>query len=129
MPLADYPICMHQSLWLKIISKVKSSSLQLRMIGKRQGEKILQILFYIAQQKHCVAYLKIPRRWSLQAKNAFSSKQSRMEVIHEHFHGRCGDACSGEWLKCALEVLQEMIFIYPPCFSTAVLFLRWNGQY
>ena len=74
MPLADYPICMHQSSWLKIISKVKSSSLQLPLNGKRQGEKILQILFYIAQQKHCVTYLKIPRRWSLQAKKAFFLK-------------------------------------------------------
>ena len=47
------------------------------------------------------------RRWSLQAKKAFSSKQTRMEVIHEHSHGRCGDSCSREWLNCDLEVLQE----------------------
>ena len=41
-----------------------------------------------------------------------------MKVIHEHFHGRCADSCSGEWLNCALEVFQENN-IYPPYFSTA----------
>ena len=50
--LRDYPIWMYQSLWLKIISKVKPSSLQLLMNRKRQGKKILQILFYLAQRTH-----------------------------------------------------------------------------
>ena len=50
--LADYPAWMHQSLWLKTISKVKPSSLQLLMNRKRQGKKILQILLYLAQRKH-----------------------------------------------------------------------------
>ena len=39
--LADYPIWMYQSLWLKIISKVKLCSLQLLMNRKRQGKKDL----------------------------------------------------------------------------------------
>ena len=46
--LADYPIWMYQNLWLKIKSKVKSSSLQLLMNGKKKGKKILQIFFYLA---------------------------------------------------------------------------------
>ena len=41
--LTDYLIWMYQSLWSKIISKVKLSSLQLLMNRKRQGKKILQI--------------------------------------------------------------------------------------
>ena len=48
--LAHYPIWMYQSLWLKIISKVKPSSLQLLMNRKKQRKKFLQILFYIAQR-------------------------------------------------------------------------------
>ena len=33
---------------------------------KKAREKDLQILFYLAQQKHWVTYLKILGRWSLQ---------------------------------------------------------------
>ena len=43
-------------------------------------------------------------------------------------HGRCIESCSGEWLNCALEVLQENN-IYLPYFSTAVLILSWNRQH
>ena len=50
--IADYLIWTYQNLWLKIISKGKLSSLQLMMNRKRQGKKILQILFYLTQQKH-----------------------------------------------------------------------------
>ena len=70
--LADYPVWMYQSLWSKIISKVKPGSLQLLMNRKRQGKKILQSLFYLAQLKHWVTYLKIPGRWSQQAKKFFA---------------------------------------------------------
>ena len=65
--------------------------------------------------------MKIPRRWSLQAKKRFCSKQTHMKVIQEHSHWRCADFC-GELLNCALEVLQENN-ICPPYFSTAVLTL------
>ena len=56
------------------------------------------------------------------SKKVFCSKQIRMEMIHEHSHGRCANSCSEEWLNCALEVLQYND-IYPPYFSTAVLIL------
>ena len=42
-----------------------------------------------------------------------------MEVIHEHSHKSCANSCNGEWLNCALDVLQENI-IYAPFFSAAV---------
>ena len=38
------------------------------------------------------------------------------------------DFCNGEWLNCALEVLQENN-IYPSYFSTVVLILNSNRQY
>ena len=60
--------------------------------------------------------------WKMESasKKVFCSKQTRMEVIHEHSHERCADSCSEEGLSCALEVLQEND-IYSPCFSIAVL--------
>ena len=47
--------------------------------------------------------------WKMESaiKKCFCSKQTRMEVIYEHSLGRCADSCSGVWLNCALEVLQE----------------------
>ena len=47
--------------------------------------------------------------WKMESasKKVFCPKQTSMEVIQEHSHGRCIDSCSGEWLNCALEVLQE----------------------
>ena len=49
---------------------------------KKAGKKILQILFYLAQQKHWVTYLKIPGRWSLQVKTFFAqNKPARMWFI------------------------------------------------
>ena len=127
--LADYPIEMYQSLWWKIISKVKLSFLQLLMNRKRQGKKIMHILFYLAQQKHWVTYLNIPGRWNLKAKKAFNSKQTRMKVIHEHSHESCADFCNTEWLNRALEVLQENN-IYPLYFSAAVrkIFQMGHGK-
>ena len=101
--LTDYPIWMYQSLLLKIISKVKTSSLQVLMNRKRQGKKVLQILFYLPQRTYWVTYLKIPGRWSLQGKKFFAQDKHA---------GRCTDSCSKEWLNCALEDLQETMFHY-----------------
>ena len=61
-------------------------------------------------------------------KKVFCSKQTRMEVIHWHSHGRCADSYSEEWLNFALEVLKEND-IYPPYFSIAVFILNRNRQY
>ena len=126
--LADYPVWIYQSLSLKIISKVKPSSLQVLTNRNRHGKNILQILFYLAQWTHWMTYLKICT-WKMESasKNVFCSKQTRIEVIHEHSHGRCVDSCSEEWLNCALEVLQEKD-IYLPYFSTAVVILSWNSS-
>ena len=54
--LADYLIWLYQSLWLKITSKVKPTSLQLLINRKKQWKKILKILIYFAQRTH---YLNI----------------------------------------------------------------------
>ena len=95
---------------------------------KKTGKKILQILFYFAQQRHWMTYLKVIGRWSLQAKKFFCSRQTHMEVIHEHSHGWCAGSCSKEWFNCALDLLQEN-YIYPTYFSTAVLTFNWNRQW
>ena len=50
--LTDDPVWIYQSLWCKLISKMKPSYLQLLMNRKRQGKKIFQILFYLAQRTH-----------------------------------------------------------------------------
>ena len=42
-----------------------------------------------------------------------------MEVTHEHSRKSCADSCNGEWLNCALDVLQDNN-IYAPLFSAAV---------
>ena len=104
---ANYLIRVHQSFWLKIILKVKPSSLQLLMNRKRLRKNILQILLYLPQLKHWVTYLKISGR----------CLKRGGKVIHEHSHASWTDSCNGEWLNCALEVLQENI--YPPYFSAA----------
>ena len=43
--LAGYPVQMYQSLWLKIISKGKPSSLQLLMNSKKQGKRSCKFCF------------------------------------------------------------------------------------
>ena len=57
----------------------------------------------------------------------FCSKQTYMEVTHEHSHKSCADSCNAKWLNWALEVLQENN-IYPPYFSAAVQELLQMGH-
>ena len=73
---------------------------------KKAGKKIFQILFYLAQRKQWVTYLKDGGRWGT-SKKVFYSKQTWkwfMSIL-------IGDVkrllYSGEWLNCALEILQE----------------------
>ena len=73
--IADYLIWTYQNLWLKIISKGKLSSLRLMMNRKRQGKKILQILFYLTQQKHRATYLKVLGTRRRQAKIFFAQNK------------------------------------------------------
>ena len=120
--LRDFPIWMYQSLWLKMISKVKLSSIQLLMNRKKAGKKDLAN-FVLPHSTNALSYL-LENTWKMESasKKIFYSKQTRMELIHEHSHGRCADSFSEEWSNCALEVLQEND-IYPPYFSTAGLIL------
>ena len=48
--------------------------------------------------------------WKMESasKKVFRSKQTCIEVIHEHFHIGCADSYSEEWLNCVLEVLQDL---------------------
>ena len=97
---------MHQSLWLKIISKVKANSLELLMNRKRQGKKILK--FFLSRSIKALSdLLENTCKMDSGSKKVFCSKQTRMEVIHDHSPRRCADSCSGKWLNCALEVIQE----------------------
>ena len=66
--------------------------------------------------------LENTRKMESASEKDFGSKQTRMEVIHVHSHGRCAYSCSEEWLNCPLKVLQEND-IYPQYFSTVVLIL------
>ena len=89
---------------------------------KKAGKKDLAN-FVLPRSTNALSDL-LENTWKMESasKNVFCSKQTRMEMIHEHSHGRCADSCSEEWLNCALEALQEND-IYPPYFSTAVLIL------
>ena len=42
---------------------------------KKARKKDLQMLFYVVQWTHWVTYLKIPGRWSLQAKKFFAQNK------------------------------------------------------
>ena len=48
--------------------------------------------------------------WKMESasKKVFRSKQTCIEVIHEHSHIERAGSCSEEWLNCVLEVLQEL---------------------
>ena len=96
---------------------MKLSSLQLLMNRKRQGKRS-----YFVLSRSTKALSDLPENtWKMESasKKVFCSKETCMEVIHEHFHESCWDSCNWEWLNCALEVLQEN-HIYPPYFSAAV---------
>ena len=84
---------------------------------KKSGKKDPAMLLYLLQQKHWVTYFKILERSILQSKKVFLSKQTHMDVIHEHSHERCADSCRGERLNCALEVLHENYIYLSPIYQ------------
>ena len=91
---------------------------------QKKAEKKDLSNFVLPQSTNGLSDLLEIYSWKMESasKKAFCSKQTHMEVIHEHSYGRCADSYSEEWLNCALEFLQEND-IYPPYFSTTVLIL------
>ena len=77
-----------------------------KLFAIADGKKIL--LFFLFRSMKALSDL-LENTWEMESasKKVFCSKETYMEVIHEHSHGRCADSCSGVWLNCALEVLQE----------------------
>ena len=67
--LADYQIWMYQSLWLKIISKVKPRNW---WTENSREKKSTNFCFILLNKNIEMTYLKIPRQWSLQAKKCLS---------------------------------------------------------
>ena len=102
--------------------KIETELFAIAAEQKKAGKKDLAN-FVLLCSTNALSHL-LENTWEMESgsKKGFCSKQTSMEVIHEHSHGRCADSCSEEWLNCALEVLQEND-IYPPYFSTAVLIL------
>ena len=124
--LADYPIWVYQSLWSKIISKVKPSSLQLLMNRKMLGKRPFKFCFISLSKSVKWLFWKYWKTKSA-SRNVSLSKQTCMEVIREHSHENRADSCNGKWLNCALAVLQENN-IYPPYSSAAVRKLLQLGH-
>ena len=117
--LADYPIWVYQEF---IVENNIKSEIELFAIAdeqKKAGKKDLA-KFVLSRSTKALGDL-LENTWKMESTGAkvFRSKQIRMEVIHEYSRESCADSCSGEWLNCVLEVLQEKN-IHPPYFSAAV---------
>ena len=55
------------------------------------------------------------------------SKKARIEILEEAAQGQCASGCSGEWLTCASEVLEQN-GIRKEAFATALRELLEQGR-
>ena len=77
--------------------KSKTKLLNLADEQKKAGEKDLEHLFYFAQQKDWVTYLKIPRKWSLKAKFFAQNKPTWKWLMSIHIRAVQTPVMQSDW--------------------------------
>ena len=109
-------------------NKIKSQTKLLALADAQSKEGKKDLANFILCRSNKAIQELIDNTWCLQnARVKLDRKKSHIDLLHDARSAECANGCSGEWIKCAREVLKNNN-IHPVVFASVLKDLLTKGR-